>query len=405
MTDGNSCRTLTSFTRHAIETIYKGLFSSSTRVKLLSKGDRSFSAIFDAVRSAREIICLQFYIFRNDETGIELAEILKQKSKQGVSVYLLYDHFGSFGTPRSFWQELADAGIKVAASHPFKWTSPFHYAHRDHRKLIIVDLKYAFTGGLNIANEYRGFHRKLRRRVRWKSWRDTGIMLEGPIVPALFNSFRKSWYVWKKERIMSQTVEPFDKERLISARNSAERAIPVLPIFTSGARGRRKMRRMLYYSINRSQKIITLTTPYFTPSHRMLETLENAIRRGVKVRLLIPGESDVPAAYYVARAFFSRLLKAGVEIYTYTGEILHAKTYVFDDCWSIIGSTNLDFRSLRYNDEGSVGILDEQFARGMHEIFEEDIRHSAKIELEPWRRRPFSEKAKEWFFSIFRRRL
>ena len=165
------------------------------------------------------------------------------------------------------------------------------------------------------------------------------------------------------------------------------------------------MRRMLYYSINHSQKSITLTTPYFTPSHRMLETLENAIARGVKVRLLIPGKSDVPAAYYVARAFFSRMLKSGVEIYTYMGEILHAKSYLFDDCWSIVGSTNLDFQSLRYNDEGSIGILDCIFTRQLSMLFEEDIENSVKIDLTTWCQRPFSEKAKEWFFSIFRRRL
>ncbi len=395
-----------SFTRHAIECIYKGRFSSATRVRLLSKGDRTFSAIFDAVRSAKESICLQFYIFRNDETGLELAEILKEKSRQGVRVYLLYDHFGSFGTPRGFWQDLKNAGIMVGASHPFKWTSPFHYAHRDHRKLIIVDLAMAFTGGLNIANEYRGFHRKLRRRVRWKSWRDTGIMLEGPIVSALFNSFRKSWYVWKRELIMPPSVAPGREEGQAGPEQDIHAYdIPVLPIFTAGARGRRKMRRMLYYSINHSSKTITLTTPYFTPSHRMLETLESAIGRGVRVRLLIPGKSDVPAAYYVARAFFSRLLKAGVEIYTYSGKILHAKTYIFDDSWSIIGSTNLDFRSLRYNDEGSVGILDNGFTRRMSQVFEEDLRNSNKIQLEAWHMRPLSEKVKEWFFSIFRRRL
>ena len=400
---------LMSFTGQSIESIYKGRFSSATKIRLLSKGKQTFSALFDAVRSARESICLQFYLFRNDETGLELAEILKEKSREGVKVYLLYDHFGSFGTPRSFWQELMDAGIRVGASRPFKWTSPFHYVHRDHRKLIIVDLKMAFTGGLNIANEYRGFHRKLRRRVRWKSWRDTGIMLEGPIVPALSHSFRKSWHVWRREPIMvtSGQGKRDDGSALLTdgEQPPVEHSIPVLPIFTAGARGRRKMRRMLYYSINHSQKSITLTTPYFTPSHRMLETLESAISRGVKVRLLIPGKSDVPAAYYVARAFFTRLLKAGVEIYTYTGEILHAKTYVFDDCWSIIGSTNLDFQSLRYNDEGSIGILDGEFNRKMKDVFEEDMMNSLKIDLKTWHQRPFSEKVKEWFFSIFRRRL
>ena len=137
----------------------------------------------------------------------------------------------------------------------------------------------------------------------------------------------------------------------------------------------------------------------------MAETLENAVKRGVRVSLLVPGKSDVAAASYAGRAFFSRLLKAGVEIYTYMGEILHAKTCVFDNCWSIIGSTNLDFQSLRYNDEGSVGILDSDFASRMNDVFEEDMQNSTRIQLGEWSKRPFSEKIKEHFFAIFRRRL
>jgi cardiolipin synthase len=137
----------------------------------------------------------------------------------------------------------------------------------------------------------------------------------------------------------------------------------------------------------------------------MVETLENAVNRGVKVKLLVPGISDVPAASYAGKAFFSRLLKAGVEIYNYMGEILHAKTSIFDDCWSVIGSTNLDFQSLRYNDEGNVGILDTDFTARMNEVFEEDLKHSIRITLDEWHKRPFKEKLKEHFFSLFRRRL
>lgn len=395
------------FSQNAIENIYKGDFSLASGIKLLHKGEETFSAIFDAVKSAKKIVCLQFYIFRNDETGMELAEILKDKSSNGISVYILHDHFGSFGTPARFWHELREAGIRVRASHPFKWTAPSQYVYRDHRKLIIIDLEKAFTGGLNIANEYRGFHRKLLPLARRKSWRDTGIMLEGPIVEDLFHSFRKSWRLWHGEHIMLEAGNSSCDARPASELNISrpEQCIPVLPIFTAGARGRRKMRRMLYYSINHSRKSITLTTPYFTPSHRMLDTLESAIARGVQVRLLIPGVSDVPAAYYVARAFFGRMLKSGVEIHTYMGEILHAKSYLFDDCWSIVGSTNLDFQSLRYNDEGSIGILDCSFTSQLSLLFEEDIENSLKINLEAWSKRPFSEKVKEWFFSIFRRRL
>lgn len=185
------------FTTHAIERIFKGEFSPATNIQLLWKSSESFKKIFDAVRNAQQFICLQFYIFRNDETGRELSELLKQKGQEGISVYILYDHFGSFGTPGSFWKEMKKAGIHVRSSHPFKWTAPFHYVHRDHRKLIVIDAEKAFTGGLNIANEYSGFHFKHKGRV----WRDTGIFLEGPIVNALFKTFQKSWCTWGGERL------------------------------------------------------------------------------------------------------------------------------------------------------------------------------------------------------------
>src|SRR4030067_1237003 len=379
------------FTNRGIETILEEEFSAATAAQLLWKGNESFEKIFNAVKEAKLFICLQFYIFRNDDTGIQLSELLQQKRREGIHVYILYDHFGSFGTPRSFWRDMRKTGIQVRASHPFKWTAPFRYVHRDHRKLVVIDSEKAFTGGLNIANEYSGFHFKTRGKV----WRDTGILLEGPIVNKLFKSFKKSWYAWGGEKIDFQ--ENNFEEHV--------RGIPAMPVFVDSSKKRRRMRRLIYYSINHAKQYISLTTAYFTPSRRMVEALEAAIQRGVKVRLLVPGKSDVPAASYAGKAFFSKLLNAGVEIYTYLGDILHAKTYVFDECWSIIGSTNLDFQSLRYNDEGNVGILDAGFASQMMEIFEEDLKQSSNIETKEWLRRPFGEKAKEYFFSFFRRRL
>ncbi len=384
-----------------IEKIFKGKFSTANNIQLLWKGDESFRIIFDAIRNAEKFVCIEFYIFRNDETGRELSEILKQKIREGINVYVLYDHFGSFGTPGGFWKDLKMAGIKVRASRPFKWTMPFHYVHRNHRKLIVIDSKKAFIGGLNIANEYSGFHIRMKRT----GWRDTGVMLEGLIANILFKTFRKSWYIWGGEEIVSKEDNEEHPTLLQSDAFDPPEKIPAIPIFVNSSRGRRNMRRLLYYSINHSQKSIILTTAYFTPSRRMLETLENAVSRGVRVRLLIPGKSDVPAASYAGKAFFSRLLKAGVEIFTYMGEILHAKTYIFDECWSIIGSVNLDFQSLRYNDEGNVGILHAEFAQRMTDIFEEDLTHSLKIDKESWSKRPLSEKLKEHFFSFFKRRL
>src|SRR4030066_1656994 len=207
------------FTIKSIERMSQGKFSSATHIQLLWKGNESFDTIFDAIKEAKRFICLQFYIFKDDETGRALSELLKEKSRQGVKVFLLYDHFGSFGTPISFWKEMRRAGIPIRASHPFKWTAPFHYVHRDHRKLIVIDSKKAFTGGLNIANAYSGFH--LRRRSR--GWRDTGILVEGPIVNELFDTFKKSWTTWSGEKIFFQGTDE-------GARNKMPRdAIPALP--------------------------------------------------------------------------------------------------------------------------------------------------------------------------------
>ena len=384
-----------SYTLQSIEGIFKRKFSSAARIELLWKGGDSFKTIFDAVNNAERFICLQFYIFKNDETGEALSKLLKQKSRERVKIYLLYDHFGSLGTPRSFWDDLRIAGIEIRASHPFKWMAPLHYVHRDHRKLMVIDSKRAFTGGLNIANEYSGFH--LRRRSR--GWRDTGILLEGPIVGELFDTFKKSWHSWGGGKIDIQEAgeETFSREQTGN--------IPTLPIFVYSRVGRKRMRSLLRYSIDHAQTSISLTTAYFIPSRKMVERLEKAVRRGVKVRLLVPGKSDVPAASYAGKAFFARLLKAGIEIYTYLGEMLHAKTYLFDQCWSLIGSTNLDYQSLRYNDEGNVGILDVSIASKMAEIFEEDLKNSVKIDLEDWHKRPFLERMKEYFFALFRKRL
>lgn len=396
----------TAFEIHEIEKLYGGSFTRGNSVRLLWKNGELFKAIFDSIAGAERFVCLEFYIFRNDETGVELADLLKKKAAEGVRIYILYDHFGSFGTPRKFWAELKQAGINVRASYPFRWTAPLHYARRDHKKLILIDGEKVFTGGLNIANEYRGYYFKRHK----EAWRDTGILLEGPIAGTLLSEFEKSWLLWGRKLIKSefgmQNSEISSQEKTLNSKLlTLNSDLPVLPIFASSSRGRRKLRRLLYYSINHSRKSIFLTTAYFTPGRRMIDMLSEAVKRGAIVRLLLPLKSDVLAADYAGRVLFTELLKAGVQIYNYKGRILHAKTSVFDGCWSIIGSANLDFQSLRRNDEGNVGILDKKFGQKMMDVFEEDIKNSARIEMEGWTKRNFCEKIKERFFALFRRRL
>jgi cardiolipin synthase len=216
-------------------------------------------------------------------------------------------------------------------------------------------------------------------------------MIEGSVVKELLETFKRSWNTWRGERLVfrQEGEEPHAKKE--------KGRIPALPIFVYSRRGRKRMRNLLRQSIVTAKATISLTTAYFIPSRRMIALLEDAVRRGVRVTLLVPGKSDVPAASYAGRAFFTRLLKSGIEIYTYRGEMLHAKTYVFDQYWSIVGSTNLDYQSLIY--------IDASFTSKMIEIFEEDLKESLRIDLEEWQRRPLLEKLKEHFFALFRKRL
>ena len=345
------------FEKSVIENILGIHFTDNNKVKLLESGRETFQKILDSVSSAREIICIEFYIFKDDDTGKKLADLLKVKAKQGVRVYLLYDHFGSFLTSRGFWSDLKKAGVNIRVSHPFKWSAPRGYIYRNHKKLLVIDGKKAFTGGFNIADEYHGYFKK-----RKTLWRDTGIYLEGPIASTLLNIFRKSWATWKGESINCDVEH-----------EALNHGVPVIPIFANSGRARRKMRKLLIYSIKNAKESIFLTTAYFIPGKRILRALIHAARRGVTLRLLLPGKSDVMPVLYAGRSYYTRLLKAGIEIYNYQGAVLHAKTTVFDGCWSIIGSANLDFQSLRRNEESNVGILDRDFSRQMVELFQRDI--------------------------------
>jgi cardiolipin synthase len=377
------------FSQTRIEEILGIPFTADNYVRLLKSGAETFQTIFDSVSTARHSICIEFYIFKDDDTGRRLADLLKEKSRHGVKVYLLYDHFGSFMTSRSFWSDMKKAGINLRVSRPFRWSSPGHYIHRNHKKLLIIDGQKAFTGGFNIADEYHGY-----LKIRKLAWRDTGIYLEGPIAQTLFEIFSKSWIAWRGEPIIQ-----------LPKIHAGNHRVPVIPIFSNSARSRRRLRQLFFYSINNARERILITTAYFTPSRRILMTLEDAVQRGVKVKILLPDKSDLFPVDYVARASYTKLLKAGIEVYTYQGKILHAKTAVFDDCWSIVGSANLDFQSLRRNDEGNVGILGEVFARQLTEVFEEDLSQSVKMDPILWAKRSLYEKVLEGVFSVFRKRL
>jgi cardiolipin synthase len=375
--------------KSTIENILGLSFTQGNKVKLLKSGEETFTLILEAVSGARSNICIEFYIFKDDDTGKKLAEALKRKAKEGVNVYLLYDHFGSFLTSRRFWSDLKRSGIHVKVSHPFRWSAPRGYIYRNHKKLLLIDGQTAFLGGFNIADEYHGYFKK-----RTKLWRDTGVYLEGPIASKLLSIFMKSWSTWKGRPIRTDPLP-----------QASTGSIPVIPVFASSRRAKRRMRKLYTYSIKNAQENISLTTPYFIPGRKILKALINTSRRGVDCRLLLQGETDVRSVYYAGRRYYRRLLKAGVKIYNYKGSILHAKTAVFDGYWSIVGSTNLDSQSLRRNEESNAGILDRDFSGYMNEVFQNDLENSIEINAEKWKERPLYEKLLEKLFYLIMRRL
>src|SRR4030067_2587817 len=232
------------YNKPAIEKILGLPFIENNYVRLLKSGKEIFETIFDSITNAKHIICIEFYIFKNDDTGKRLSELLKEKARQGIKVYILYDHFGSLRTPAGFWQDMKKAGINLKVSHPLKWSAPRHYIHRDHKKLLVIDGEKAFTGGFNIGDEYHGYFKKLKQ-----PWRDTGIYLEGPIAAALLEIFKKIWTAWKGNVIVyDKKAHSVRKLNIIPDQKSGpSNVVSVIPIFTSSARARKRLRKLFFY--------------------------------------------------------------------------------------------------------------------------------------------------------------
>jgi cardiolipin synthase len=376
------------FFRKTLENVGQTSFLTGNSIQVLKDGHLAFEEVFRAVEEAERFICLDFYIFRDDETGWGLAELLARKREKGVQVWLIYDHFGCLFTSSRFWKFLKSHGVEVLPFHPFRWTNPNLYFHRDHRKLVVIDGWVGFTGGLNVGDEYRGYLRK-----KLAGWRDTGVTVKGPIAGVMLDAFKKSW-----KECGGRAIE----ENLKSQGGRPEQNISMLPLFSSSRKSMRILRQMLQFSVHAAQKSIHFTMAYFIPTHKFLRVLLKAARRGVDVKIILPGQSDLRLVAYVSRTYYKTLLREGVKIFHYQPRVLHAKTMVFDGHWSIVGSANLDSRSLNYNYECGVGILDRAVGEEMERIFAQDLLDSGPITEGDLLRWPFHERVLGNFFSWFR---
>lgn len=376
------------FFRKTLESVGETSFLTGNSIQVLKDGALAFEEVFRAVDEAERFICLDFYIFRDDETGWGLAELLARKCGEGVRVCLIYDHFGCFSTSQRFWRFLKSRGVEVLPFHPFQWTNPNLYFHRDHRKLVVIDGWVGFTGGLNVGDEYRGYLRK-----KLAGWRDTGVKVKGPIAQAMLEAFQKSW-----KKCGGRAIE----ENFPGRRGGTEQDVSLLPLFSSSRKSMRALRQLLQFSVHAARRSIHLTMAYFIPTRKFLRVLLKAARRGVDVQIILPGQSDLRLVAYVSRTYYKTLLREGVRIFHYQPRVLHAKTMVFDGYWSIVGSANLDSRSLNYNYECGVGILDSRVAEEMERIFARDLMDSRPITAEDLFRWPLHERALGTCFSWFR---
>ena len=416
------------------------------KVDLLVDGPNTYKSMLNAINNAKDHINMETYIIEADEVGEQFAAALIEKQKGGVQVNLIYDSVGSIGTPTEFFDKLKTAGIKVLEFNPINpldARKDWDVNQRDHRKLLIIDGKTAFLGGINISSVYSsgsgsGFKRGSKRNFKdnFKStananaklyadaatqqnittnkpaqlsltqqfltgdvqanvtaskkpalaWRDTHLKVSGPVVNEFQQMFLATWAQQKGDELAKKDYFP----QLSNQGTEVVRAIASSPEETYS-----QIYATLLSAINSAETQILLTNAYFVPDPQLLAALKNAVKRGVVVKLLLPEKTDSSLVFYASRSYYHELLSAGVQIYEHQVALLHAKTAVIDGVWSTVGSTNLDWRSFVSNQEINAVMLGPDFGSQMRQLFDQDLSVSKQITLNDWLRRPLSLRAKE----------
>jgi len=362
------------------------------KVTLLFDGPDTMTAMIAAIQQAKSTINFETYIFDQDRLGLQFADLLIEKQRAGVQVNIIYDSVGSIGTPTEFFERMRAAGIRLVEFNPvnpLKRFGRWQLNHRDHRKILVVDGKTGFTGGVNISAAYANsslFRARRRPGTDAIGWRDTHLQIEGPAVASLQLLFLQTWGTQHAEDLPDLDYFP----KLDSAGDKTVHVLSTQPDSDYS------LYKAYILAIQQARKSIHITTPYFTPDRQLVDALVAAAKRGVDVTLILPSVTDIGLMFHAGQSFYTQLLSAGIRIYQLQVAVLHAKTAVIDGSWSTVGSANLDIRSFLHNYEANVVVIDEQFGREMEKAFREDIRGSQQITLEQWQQRPLSEHIKEW---------
>ncbi len=366
--------------------------TAGNRLELLTENDEAFRRKLDAIGAARRSVWAEYYLVEPDETGKGFLRLLAAKAREGLDVRLLYDAVGASRIDDAALDELLASGGRA---HAFLPVNPFRRrwsTHlRNHRKLLVVDAAKAFTGGMNVGNEYSGLLARLRpgsraSREAGKAWRDTHVLVEGPAVHELVRVFAEDWTFQTGEHLDVPAPVPAPAGPL-SPRAAAAPGTPgpVVSVLPSGPDQAENATALAWFAaIGLSRQRCWITSPYFVPDEPTQRALVSAALRGVDVRLLVPLESDAPLVSWAAYSFFPPLLSAGVRIWRYAPAVLHAKTTAVDGSLSLVGSANLDVRSFLLNFELGVLVRDPDFASALEARFLADIAVSEEVTLKWW---------------------
>lgn len=379
--------------------------SAGNLVDLLVDGPATFDAMFRDLEAARRRILLETYIFEGEHVGRRIADVLLRKRAEGLDVRLIYDSVASFATPAAFFDELRQAGVAVCEFNP---VSPLRRAtgflslnHRDHRKVLVIDDRVAFTGGLNVSSVYSsasfGSRGGRSRPPEEDGWRDTHVRIEGPAVREFV---RLHGETWRKQGCEGEAGPLADIDAAaVTPPAPGERLVAVIDSAADEKTSR--FYRVLLAAIAGATDTIHTTMAYFVPDPQLLQALKDAAARGVEVVLVLPGRSDSRLVLRAGQSHYTALLAAGVRIFERQDAFLHAKTAVIDGVWATVGSSNLDWRSFLHNDELNAVILGRDFGRSMEDLFAVDLDHADELDSATWGQRGIGRRLIESFGRLW----
>ncbi|MEO8248314.1 MAG: cardiolipin synthase [Burkholderiales bacterium] len=355
-------------------------------VEILKNGEQIFPAMLEAIRSARQTITFETFIYWSGSIGDEFADALAERARQGVRVHVLLDWFGSARMEDRLIEKMRAAGIEVKRYHKPHWSRLPKLNNRTHRKLLVIDGTTGFTGGVGIAEQWRG------QAQDPDHWRDNHYRVEGPVVAHLQGVFMSNWIKATGAVLHGEAYFPELQPR---------GDLPAQMFSSSPSGGADSMHLMYLMTIAAASSSIDLSTPYFVPDELATKALTEAARRGVKVRIITPSShTDSPVVRRASRSRWGPLLAAGIEIFEYQPTLYHSKVLVVDRLLASIGSTNFDNRSFALNDEANLNVLHQGLAAELNEIFEQDLEQAERVTLEAWQGRPLKEKLIERAASL-----